>query len=242
MRNDDLPLPPLMCTDCVLGRLAIYGPTKTASPDQILSRRRKISTYPPRKTLLHEGEPLLDIHTIYSGWAYCLRVLSDGRRHILSFLIPGDVFPLVGLYCPGHTLPFSVKSLTTLSLCTFAISDMNEVLASSEQQRASLAGTAHACIAEHSRRVTDIGQRSAVGRVAQLILELERRLSARGLSNDGSFDLPARQQDLADALGLTTVYINRTLDCLRKDRIIAFERGQMAITDFEQLRKIADEE
>lgn len=242
MRDAVFPVPPLVCRDCALGELAVYGPTRTANPDHIYARRRKISTYPAHKTLLHEGQPLLDIHTIYSGWAYCLRTLGDGRRHILSFLIPGDLVPIEGLYCPGYTLPFSVKSLTALSLCTFAISDMIEVMATSELQRASLAGTAHACISEHSRRITDIGQRSAMGRVAQLILELERRLSIRGLSNNGSFVFPPRQQDLADALGLTTVYVNRTLDRLRKERIIALKKGQMTIISFEQLNRIADEE
>jgi CRP-like cAMP-binding protein len=88
----------------------------------------------------------------------------------------------------------------------------------------------------------DLGRRSAIGRVSQLLVEIERRLGERGGVQGNQFYFPVRQEHLADALGLTAVYVNRTLDRLRKDGIIEFERDRMQIMDHVTLRKIADEE
>ena len=92
------------------------------------------------------------------------------------------------------------------------------------------------------RRLTDVGCRSAAGRLAQLILELEFRLKQRMLTRGNVFDFPMRQEHLADALGLTTVYINRTLSSFRKGGVIELERQKMTIRDMGALRAIAEEE
>ncbi len=91
-----------------------------------------------------------------------------------------------------------------------------------------------------SQRLVDVGRRSALGRIAQFILQLELRLRSRQMSVDGSFDFPVRQEHMADALGLTTVYVNRTLDRLRRLEIIQFNRNRMTVRNFEALRDIAE--
>jgi CRP-like cAMP-binding protein len=91
-------------------------------------------------------------------------------------------------------------------------------------------------------RLADIGRRSALGRVAHLLLELESRLKGKRMSHDGRFVFPARQEHLADSVGLTTVYVNRTLDRLRRLDVIEYDRDHMTIVNSERLRTIAEEE
>jgi CRP-like cAMP-binding protein len=93
-----------------------------------------------------------------------------------------------------------------------------------------------------NRRLVDIGRRSAIGRVAQLILEIEDRLGERDQVRDGAFHFPMRQEHMADALGLTTVYVNRTLDRLRKEGVIDFKRDRMKIINRALLLQTAEEE
>ena len=61
-----------------------------------------------------------------------------------------------------------------------------------------------------------LGRRSAYARIAHLLCEMGLRLQAVGLAQNGSYDLPVTQMELADALGLTTVHVNRTLQQLRR--------------------------
>ncbi len=235
-------VPPLACQNCSLGHFALYGPTRDATPGEIYTRRRGVLKIAPQKTFLREGEVMSQIFTLYSGWAFSFKQMPDGRRQILSFLIPGDAIMLENLYFPNFALPFSVKSLTAVAVCVFKLEDMILLTKASGAQARQLAATMHYNVACMNRRLVDMGRRSALGRVAQLILELEERLRGRGLSKEGRFHFPVRQEDIADALGLTTVYINRTLDRLRRLNVIAFDRQWMTVRDIPALRIIAEEE
>lgn len=234
--------PPLACQNCKLGQFAVYGPTRDATPNEIYTRRRGVLKIAPQKTFLREGEIMSQIFTLYSGWAFSYKQLPEGRRQILSFLIPGDAIILENLCFPNLALPFSVKSLTPMAMCVFGLDDMVTLTNTSGAQARRRASLMHDHVADSNRRLADIGRRSALGRVAQLILELEERLKSRGLSEKGRFNFPVRQEHIADALGLTTVYVNRTLDRLRRLNVIAFEREWMTICDSPGLRTIAEEE
>ena len=87
---------------------------------------------------------------------------------------------------------------------------------------------------------TNLGRRRAEQRIAQLFLNLSRRLKLRGLVRDDSFEFPLRQQHIADATGITPVHANRVLRSLRKDGLITMRDGILKITDFAGLHRLAD--
>jgi CRP-like cAMP-binding protein len=234
--------PPLSCADCSIGSYSIYGQMKLKTPNEISTLRRGTQQFQAQKTFLREGEVTSRIFTIYSGWAIRFQHLPEGRRQILSFLIPGDICVLESLYFPKLPLPFSVRSLTPVWVCGFNLGDMGKLTQVSPETTDGFASAARDYFIGLHRRLIDIGRRSALGRVAQIILELEKRLAERQLSKNGRFYFPVRQEDLADALGLHTVYVNRTLDRLRKKHIIEFDRQWMTVKDFEELKRIAEEE
>ena len=241
-RQPGISLPPLACAECKLGHFAIYGPTRETTPSEIYTRRRSVLTIQAGKTFLREGERFNESYTLYSGWAFRFKQLPDGRRQILSFLLPGDSVMLESLCFPDLPLPFSVKTLTPIAACTFTLGDMVGLTSAKGRQAQYFAKVMRDHLVSLNQRLVDIGRKSALGRVAQLILELEGRLRQRGLSINGRFEFPVRQEHLADALGLTTVYINRTLDRLRKLDLIEFKRDWMMINDIEALARIAETE
>jgi CRP/FNR family transcriptional regulator, anaerobic regulatory protein len=232
--------PPLACADCGLGRFAIYGPTKNLRADEIYIRRRSVMTLPAGKIVLREGETARHIHTLYSGWAFSFKQTPDGRRQILSFLIPGDSLILESLCFPGHRLPYSVKTLTSIAACSFDLPDMAALTRATEEQSHVLANALRDHMSSLHHKLFDIGCRSALGRLSRLLLELEEQLRKRRMSANGTFQFPARQEHLADALGLTTVYVNRTLDKLRRQEIIHYDCNRMSILDFDTLREFAE--
>ncbi len=84
------------------------------------------------------------------------------------------------------------------------------------------------------------GRRNAYTRTAHLFCEAFQRATASGLAKDGAMDWPLTQADMADALGLSAVHVNRTLQQLRSANLIALSRGRLRLCDFEKLREIAD--
>ena len=85
----------------------------------------------------------------------------------------------------------------------------------------------------------NLGQRSAYERLAHLLVEIYLRLQTIGRTQDGRCDFPLTQNDLADATGLTSVHVNRTLQELRKDGLIELERKQLQILDLERLMDVS---
>lgn len=232
--------PPIFCAECRHLRQVPYG--SDIARVAHAAQRKETRILGGLKTFLREGQKPAEIFSLYSGWAFSYRVLANRRRQIMRFYIPGDIIAIEPLYFRDRELPFSVSSLTSVSLCVFSVREMADLMSTSQDFSIGVGDIAFGTLTRLERKIADLGRRSAMGRMAQLIMELEHRLALRGLSDGSSFDFPVRQEHLADALGLTTVYVNRTLNRLRKSGIIALERGRMAITDIEQLRAIADEE
>jgi CRP-like cAMP-binding protein len=72
----------------------------------------------------------------------------------------------------------------------------------------------------------------------RLVLEIEQRAKTRGLLSNGTIPFPLRQTHIADALGLTAVHVNRTINALRRDGLITCHRGAMVIEDRNALEEI----
>jgi CRP-like cAMP-binding protein len=89
-------------------------------------------------------------------------------------------------------------------------------------------------------RLTNAGRRSAYERVSHLMLELFVRLSAAGLARDMSFRMPLTQELIGDALGLTTIHVNRTLRSLRRDGLISIQGKRVTLLDPERLSLLSD--
>ena len=94
-----------------------------------------------------------------------------------------------------------------------------------------------AVLREH---LLSVGRRDALGRIAQLLCELNLRLEVVGMADKGLFALPLTQADLADATGLTAVHVNRTLRTLRDRGIVTFRSGRVTIDDWPALQAAAE--
>ena len=84
--------------------------------------------------------------------------------------------------------------------------------------------------------ILNVGRREAYGRMAHLLCEFYVRLKAVGLTNGHAYEMPFTQAELADATGLSTVHVNRTLQELRHDGLIKTQAGKVIIEDWDGLR------
>jgi CRP-like cAMP-binding protein len=87
--------------------------------------------------------------------------------------------------------------------------------------------------------MASIGRRSALERIAHLMCELITKLQIVGLAAGHTIDWPITQIELADALGLSPVHVNRTLQDLRRDRLITLNAGRLVVHRWEELKQIS---
>lgn len=181
--------------------------------------------------IVAEGAPINASQIILSGWACRVRHFRDGRRQILGFLLPGDL-----IFAPE--VPWS--SPTTIA----AVSEVSVCLAPEGQAGGALA-KAYGTAAEIERfylyrQVARLGRLNAYERLVDWFLEIHERSDAAGLVSSDRFPLPITQEILADALGLTSVHVNRTLQSLRREEVLELRGGTARLTDREALARAVE--
>ena len=190
-----------------------------------------------RQNIYRRGDPSNDVIVICSGWAVRYNQLSDGRRQILSVLLPGDVIATSALF--QAPLDFSVQALTDVRYSRVSRDKVRERFPGPE----CLGLISRLLIAERrdaDDQLVDLGQRLAEERIAGLVLRLRARFLARNEVEDESFPFPLRQQHIADITGLTSVHVSRVIGHLRKSGLIHIANGRVTLGDLAELQRIGD--
>ena len=92
----------------------------------------------------------------------------------------------------------------------------------------------------HREWELSLGRRTAIQKMAHLLCELHVRLGLVGLAEEGRYELPLTQHEMAEALGLTYVHVNRILQQLRESGCVEFRGGTVTIFDVEELRDLGE--
>jgi CRP-like cAMP-binding protein len=194
---------------------------------------------PPSTELVSEGETLNCPRILISGWAARVRQFDDGRRRILSFFLPGDIFGLSSW--PGARTMMPIISLNTASYAKIPL--LADTCCCHAQANDQLMFAIGQSLRGDELRlfdqITRMGQ-TAYERVAHLLLEFYCRLKAIGFVQSNSYVLPFSQGTLGDALALCAVHTNRILQQLRRDRLIQMHGSIITIPEVERLMEIAD--
>jgi CRP-like cAMP-binding protein len=190
-----------------------------------------------KQDIIAEGDRPEHLHLIIKGWAARYKVLPDGLRQILAFLIPGD-FCDIHITVLGH-MDHGIVALTPCQVAYIAAGELDRV--TSTDSRIARAMWWSTLVDEAVLRswVVNIGRRDARERIAHLLCEVHARMKLIGLVEDNQMALPLTQEDLADAAGLTSVHTNRTLQKLRKDGLVEIGGGMLTIPDIGALQRTA---
>ncbi len=201
-------------------------------------RRKTAGSALARQQILRPGEASGRVIVLRQGWALRSAITSDGRRQVLSILLPGDIAG--GEFLMRDKVRVPVQSLTPVEYCSFDVTYLKEIAG---ENPAFIWTFVDLCLSSKEAseaRLIDLGRRNAEQRLARLILDLHRRLREKGLSNGATIPFPLRQQTVADALGLTQVHVSRVIRSLRQSRILQIRSGQLTILDMDALMATAE--
>ena len=184
-----------------------------------------------------QGDVPRSAFVLTHGMAFCYRLMPDGKRQILTFMIPGDIFGLHAFLL--RAMDHSIATLVPTRIATISRATVFDLFDHHPRIGAALWWSALQQRAINRERIVALGRRSARGRVAYLMCELVWRQRAVGLSEDHAIRLPLTQVELADTLGLTSVHVNRILQGFRRDNLIALAHHRLTLLDVGRLQKIA---
>lgn len=196
------------------------------SLERATSHARKVAA---RTDLIREGDRPGPVFIMIEGWAIRYKILPNGTRQVMAFLMPGDA-------CDLHIsmlaeMDHSIQTATDARVATIGQSEMESIM----QNHPAIARAMYSAqlIDEGTLRawIVSMGRRSSIERVAHLMCELYVRAHSIGLIDDTQLVIPLSQIVLADALGMTSVHINRVLKDLKLAGAIELRRGSVLILD-----------
>ena len=177
------------------------------------------------------------LYTVLSGWAFRYKSLPDGRRQILNYALPADLIGLQGSV--NDEMQHSVEALTDVMLCVFPREKLWDLYTNYPTLAFDVTWIAAREEQILDEGLTSVGRRTAMERLAYLLLTLFQRAEELGLTKDNSIQFPFTQQHVADTLGLSLVHTNKTLQRLNATKTMRWKERRFEILDREALANIA---
>ncbi|MCJ2082990.1 Crp/Fnr family transcriptional regulator [Methylobacterium sp. J-090] len=208
-------------------KLESLVPLSAAAGDHLEEITTIYDSHPTRANLVPREDMRGGRLVLMEGFACHYRTVAGGRRQIIAYLVPGDSYDLDTALQnrPDHVM-MALTPVRIVRLARAAVADATQDHPAIAEGLRVAGQVEEATVREW---LVDIGGRPALERIAHLFCELELRLRAVGLAEADRFDMPITQCDLADTVGLSSVHVNRTLQELRRQRLITLSGRTLTI-------------
>jgi CRP-like cAMP-binding protein len=224
--------------DLLVRNLALRSPLSAEDREAILALPYALRTLEANTYTIREADPPVSCAIMVSGFAFRQKLTGDGQRQIIAIHIPGDALDFQNLFL--DVSDHSVQMLTRGEVAVVSRRDIQDLA----RARPAIG---HAILIKilvdasiFREWVLNVGRRDARSRLAHVLCELSVRLDAESLSHEYGYALPMTQEQLADAVGLTAVHVNRTLKSLEAEGLITRTKRNISFPNWEKLRAVGD--
>jgi CRP-like cAMP-binding protein len=192
----------------------------------------------PASYLVREGEAPESCAVLLSGFAYRHKVTTTGARQIIAVHMPGEFLDLQNSFL--EVADHNVQALTRCDVVIIPVAALRKLAV--ERPTVAHAMWVDTLIDSAIFRewIVNVGRRDSIARIAHLLCEFALRLRVAGLAEEYSYELPMTQEQIADAVGLTPVHVNRVLKELGRQGLISRQKRAVEIVDWDRLRQIGD--
>ncbi|UZK65826.1 Crp/Fnr family transcriptional regulator [Sphingomonas sp. M1-B02] len=218
-------------------RLRGHGPLTEDEVALLTAACQSTRELPAGFHLIREGDCPDPVFVMLEGWAFRYKILPDGGRQIIAFMLPGD-------FCDVHIsvleeMDHSIVTLTKSRVAAIPHTQMEALVESRPSITRAFWWSQLVDQGILRAWIVSMGRRKATERVAHLMCELYIRMRNIGMATDDRCEMPLTQIVLADAVGLTPVHVNRVLRRLRLEKVMELRSGSLKIIDPAKLARIA---
>lgn len=228
----------LSCALCPARPVSLCRRIERRELERLFPHGPRMERFAAGSPLFRQGEPFDRILLLRTGWVSVDRLYENGRRQIVRFALAGDLIGFEG--DDDAAMAYGAEAVTDVTACAVDRADFFRVCGQSPDLAMSFAAMVKHEALSAWNHVGALGQQSAEGRVANLLLDLHQRVTARGdIGRGGRARLPLNQIHIADATGLTSVHVCRTLKRMKAERLLEYHRGELVLLDPDRLAELA---
>ncbi|RUM94131.1 MAG: hypothetical protein DSZ28_04770 [Thiothrix sp.] len=190
-----------------------------------------------------EGDNPNYVFTLFSGWIKLYKSLGCGKKQVLRFALPGDFLGFQGSL--DGLMLHSAQALDHCVVCAFPRDQIQELFCKEPAIGNEMIMMNAQVMSVCQEYLLSTGVRNAQERIAFLMLELFSRLRLLGRFreeniSENSAIVPITQEDIADAVGMTQIHVNRMLQQMKEERLLSCANGRLEILDNDALVKLAN--
>lgn len=222
----------------MIRRLERRSPLGEAGREALLSLPYTTRKLPPAGHIIRDGDRPEHVCLLLSGFAHRYKLTGEGGRQIISIHMASEFVDLQNglLAVADH----SVQTLTETEAAFIPRRAVEELMLANPMISRALWIDTLIDASIFREWVVNVGRRDSRARVAHLLCEFSLRLEAAGLASNHHYELPMTQEQLADAVGLTSVHVNRVLKQLGEEGLISRDRRSIVIEDWKRMREAGD--
>ena len=224
--------------ELLIETLELRAPLLRQDREAVLALPYTLKSMAPGSYAVREGEPPSGCGVLVTGFAYRQKLTGDGGRQILSIHIPGEALDFQNIFL--NVADHSVQMLTRGHLALIPRADIQQLARTSATLGHAILINILVDASIFREWILNIGRRDAKSRLAHVLCELAVRLDSLGLAENMGYHLPMTQAELADALGLTPVHLNRVIRSLEADGLINRSKREISFPDWDRMRDMAD--
>jgi CRP-like cAMP-binding protein len=226
------------CKDCSIRRYAWFKHCRRDTLELHQSYRTAQFHLAPGDYLFMEGEKPKSVFTLQEGWVICFKSLANGQRQILHIGLAGD---FLGYRIDfNKPIDYSVVALTECTACAFS-GDAFRTLLQADANLIERLFEIHSETSQQCRTsLSYVGQSTAQLKVAYFLNQMVSRLKERGVDISQSIFFPLTREEIADAIGVTSVHLCRVSVELRKLKIVDCRHGRLELLNVKKLEKLAN--
>jgi len=221
----------------LLRKLANFTPLSDEEFKAIVDVCNDVREVAAREDVIAQGDRTGGVKLLLDGFACRYKTLDDGRRQIVAYFVPGDLCDLRVFIL--KRMDHSIGAIAHSTIATIAPDNVLKLMHNYPTLTRALWWSTLVEEAITREWIVNMGQRNAIERMAHLFCELLYRFRAVGLNQGLSCTLPLTQVELAETLGLSSVHVNRTLQELRRQKLITLNGGTLTIQNLQALEELS---
>ena len=222
----------------VVRRLERRAPLAEQDREAIRGLPFTYRTMEPSSYVVREGDEPKNCVLLLAGFAFRHKVTGSGERQILSLHMSGEFLDLQNSFL--GVADHNVQMLTRCEVAMVPVAALQELAETHPLVGRAMWIDTLVDAAVFREWMVNVGRRDSISRISHLLCEYALRLQEAGLGDAHGYLLPMTQEQLADAVGLTPVHVNRVLKELGRRGLIGREKRAVTIVDWPRLQEIGD--
>ena len=225
------------CVECSARRFAWFKPCSEDVLETHQTHRSAQYCIASGDYLFMEGDKPQSVYTLQAGWVICFKSLANGQRQILHIGLAGDFLGYRVDF--DKPIDYSVMALTECTICAFSKEAIHFLLHKDIDLINRLFEIHSETSKECRTSLSYVGQSTAKLKVAFFLNKMVSRLKERGVNTIQPIYFPLTREEIADAIGITSVHLCRISVDLRRSRIVDCRHNRLEVLDYKKLDALA---